>query len=164
MKKLIICSSLSALFLLMTAFSYNSFPHLKAKTIQQDYAKVNDKLYFGKFEVSNGDYKTFINSLKENNQKDLYTKCLPNTSQWKKDGQTEPNADSYYSSNSFDKYPVVTVEYDAAIEYCKWLTQQYNSDANRQFHKVLFRLPTEQEWTFAANGGDSQFRNCNQIG
>jgi formylglycine-generating enzyme required for sulfatase activity len=40
------------------------------------------------------------------------------------------------------------------VLYCDWLTEQYNTNPRRKFHKVLFRLPTAQEWKQAAQGGN----------
>lgn len=49
---------------------------------------------------------------------------------------------------------IAGINYESASEYCRWLTTEYNSDTRREYKKVLFRLPTEEQWTFAANGGD----------
>lgn len=155
MKKLIITVPVCLLLVLMTSFTGTTFSHLTAKLIQADYAKVKDNLYLGKYEISNMEYRTFMTSLGVDKKMDLYKSCAPMPSQWKINGKTQLEANNYYTSESFDKYPVLTVTYEAALEYCKWLTEAYNSDPNREFHKILFRLPTEDEWTFAANGGDN---------
>jgi formylglycine-generating enzyme len=136
------------------SFTFKAGIIIKAKEIQQDFVQVNDKLLIDKYEVSNDDYKIFLSHLKLGNQADLYNKCLLDTGMWSLNSSNEPMKTYYHSHKSYGNYPVVTVSYDAANEYCKWLTDQYHSDPNRKFKKVLFRLPTEQEWIYAAAGGD----------
>jgi formylglycine-generating enzyme required for sulfatase activity len=49
---------------------------------------------------------------------------------------------------------VQNISHDAAQRYCAWITKVYNaSPEKKKFRKVLFRLPTEQEWITAALGG-----------
>jgi sulfatase modifying factor 1 len=50
------------------------------------------------------------------------------------------------------KRPVVNVAYSDAQAYCRWLQSIY---------KLQFRLPTKEEWAFAARGGN--FDNDNYI-
>jgi formylglycine-generating enzyme required for sulfatase activity len=52
----------------------------------------------------------------------------------------------------FSTYPVINISYEAAEEYCKWLTQQYNNGTDKKYKKVLFRLPSIKEWQLAAAG------------
>jgi formylglycine-generating enzyme required for sulfatase activity len=50
--------------------------------------------------------------------------------------------------------PVQNISQEAARKYCEWLTKAYNASTERKkFKKVVFRLPTEEEWMQAAMGG-----------
>ena len=48
------------------------------------------------------------------------------------------------------KRPVVNVNYMDALAYCSWLKSVY---------KVNFRLPTKEEWQYAARGGNFENEN-----
>ena len=37
--------------------------------------------------------------------------------------------------------------------FCEWMTKKYNEYPKREFKKVKFRLPTQEEWEIAAKGG-----------
>jgi len=53
-----------------------------------------------------------------------------------------------------EKLPVVNISHRAAELYAQWLSEVYNDDPKRKDGKnVRFRLPTEEEWTYAALGG-----------
>ena len=141
MKKLV-----SLTVLLLICFAVKAQP--------STFAKVNDQYYINKYEVSNGDYKKFLNDLAQTKQAELYKKCLPDTMLWGKENRNQPYVTYYFSYPTYANYPVVGITYEDAVEYCKWLTGVYNSKTDRGFKKVVFRLPTDEEWTLAANGGD----------
>lgn len=52
----------------------------------------------------------------------------------------------------YDDYPIVNITHEAAIAYCEWLTDQYNSSGKKKFRQATFRLPTAREWQIAALG------------
>ena len=136
----------------LSAFEHNPGRSATIRDIKKDFVRLNDNTLVGKYEVSNGEYKLFMSYLKNTNHQDLYSKCLLDTAAWSKN---EDLQDKYPSRKAYDNYPVVTVSHEAAIEYCRWLTAQYNADPKRTFKKIIARLPTEAEWTEAASGGNN---------
>ncbi len=125
----------------------------KTKLLIQSYLPVNDSLYFGKYEVSISDYFAFMDDLKANKRLDLFDNYIIDTLLYNK---ITIYSNSYKSmSSNILNYPVNNINHESAIEFCKWKTNQYNNNPKRKFNKVIFRLPTEKEWEYAAFGGKS---------
>jgi sulfatase modifying factor 1 len=106
-----------------------------------------DNFKFMSNEISNLGYKQF---LIENNDSSL----KPKSDIWKpyfRYGYFE----QYAWHSAFNNFPVVGITYESALSYCKWLGEKYHSNPKREFHKVVFRLPSEIEWMHAANGGNN---------
>ena len=149
------------IFFIISLFTLTSFSEVgkhtfEIKTIKNNFLKVKEDLYVSKFEVSNLDYRNFLADILNNNKIEMYKNCLPDTLSWKhKLKYTEPLVVYYFRYPSYDNYPVVGVNYESAIEYCKWLTEKYNQDTKKKYKKVLFKLLNKDEWTFAANKGDT---------
>ena len=136
-------------------FSHAALGQIQIKEINESLAKINDTLFASKYETSNKQYKTFLNSLEKSKNTSLLTIAQIDTLKWK-DTLTynEPYAQYYHSHNAYQNYPVVNISYEASKLFCEWLTEQYNSNPKRKFQKVLFRLPSEKEWITAAQAGD----------
>lgn len=134
------------------AFIYLLFSLFVTAQNFKDFVKTSKDLYFSTCEVSNADYREFLHYLKKSDQIEKYNRCLPDTMLWGK--YNKPLSAYYFSYPAYSDYPVVAIKYDNTMEYCQWLTEIYCSKINRKFKKVVFRLPTGKEWSFAANGGD----------
>ncbi len=144
------------LIMLLGAFTYPPQNNFSAKAVEKSFGKIKDGFYVNKTEVSNLDYRTFLAALLEDNKQALYNKNLPDTQIWRKDiSYNEPFVDFYFRHLAYNNYPVVGISYENALQYCQWLTDRYNAAEKRKFSKVLFRLPTKEEWELAANGGDA---------
>ena len=106
-----------------------------------------------KFEVSNAQYLEFVNAkLKEDSA--MGKSMLPDTLVWRKVTPlgNEPYVEYYFRHSAYAHYPVVGVSYAQAKAFAEWKTEQYNQQEGRVFKKVQFRLPTEEEWEYAAKG------------
>ncbi len=118
---------------------------LTAQLLEKYLNPVNDSLYASIFETSNLLYNTF---LKENPEASLAI----NNSEWQQYTRYAFQLQHSWHPH-FDFHPVVNITYENALRFCEWLTVKYNSFPKRKFKKVVFKLPTKEEWELAARGG-----------
>jgi len=82
-------------------------------------------------------YKIYLNAIKKDSTQAFYLSQLPDSSIClTKCYQT------YLNSTKYDLHPVVGVNWDAAMNFCKWKTLQDNKGEL----EYIYRLPTTQEW------------------
>lgn len=113
-----------------------------------------DSFFMQKFEVSNAQYLEFLKGMSKTDS--VLSTYLPDTLVWRTPlAFGEKYVDYYLRHPAYANYPVVGVSYKQAMAYAAWKTQQYNSREDRKFKEVLFRLPTEEEWEFAAKGDNN---------
>ena len=141
------------------------------RNLEKNLRMIRGSLYAMETEVTNAQYNLFLASLEEQGRLDLYRKSAYDLSAYDKSARTffnqyvtqyqtrQSTSDSirtpHIGSHSWGDYPAVNVRHAAAAEYCSWLTEQYNSYAGKKKYKrVLFRLPSLQEWQIAALGYD----------
>ena len=114
-----------------------------------------DAFFISVYEVSVSEYNLFLNEIKDKNPK-LYNECYPDTSLWVtifEYSYNEPYTKHYHTHPMYANYPANNISYEAAVEYCKWLTAKHNEEnAKTTVAKGEFRLPSEAEWIRAARG------------
>lgn len=111
-----------------------------------------DYLWIKPTEVSNKEYRIFLDDLLEKGDTLAYHTYYPDTNKWNMEGSyNEPFVKYYFIHPAYADYPVVNVTYQGAVAYCDWLTNRVN--VQNPNGEVLVRLPTEKEWEWAARGG-----------
>jgi formylglycine-generating enzyme required for sulfatase activity len=112
------------------------------------------EFYISAIEVTNRQYRDFINDLIDSGFTDQARIASVDTLAW---GRVIPYCmpfvHYYYQNRAYDDYPVVNISRPAAELYCKWLTKKYNSSEKV---KAQFALPTEIQWEYAAQGGNGK--------
>jgi formylglycine-generating enzyme required for sulfatase activity len=106
--------------------------------------------YMSRFEVSNDEYRSFLNDPDGYANDTNWTEA---GRQWKRlsphaKGLLKPG-DPEYLRFGQDEQPVTGVNWYEANCYCHWLTRKYGNN------RWLFSLPSEGEWEKAGRGPDS---------
>lgn len=109
--------------------------------------------YIGAYEVSNFDYLEYLYWMNRENH-DHYKAALPDTTVWERwPMYNEPYVEYYFRHPAYRYYPMVGITHQQVEQYCAWLTDRYNENPERKHKKVRFRLPTKNEWMYAALSG-----------
>lgn len=153
MKKTII----SLVFLLLLGFSFTSFKN-KDFDYFVPFKTPNDKsnkCFVSKYELTNANYKLFLDEVENEFGQDAIKKLIPNGENWEKVFEYQyssgkPFKEFYFTHPAYGSYPVVNLNKESIEQYCKWLTNQYNTMEKREYTEVIFRLPTEKEWLIFA--------------
>ena len=136
---------------------------MNTKHLEKKMKNVSGNIWAGETEVSNAEYRSFLENLKRSRNDAMYNKCIYDSTQWKekfKYSLNDPMVDNYHWHPAYDEYPIVNISHEAAVEYCKWLTTQYNTQRKRNFTQVIFRLPTKSEWRLIAIPGGATDKTC----
>lgn len=136
---------------------------MNTKSLEKKMKNVSGNIWACETEVSNIEYRGFLENLKRSRNDKLYNLSMYDSSQWNvkfKAEFNEPMTQNYHWHPAYDEYPIVNITHEAAIEYCKWLTTQYNSQRKRKYMQVVFRLPTKAEWRLIAIPGGASDKTC----
>lgn len=103
-----------------------------------------DAFYIGRYEITNGEWRKFRDDPGYDDPRFwpegriVPKDQVPYWSQPNNHGGGTPDSDAY---------PVLGVNWDSAVAYCKWLSAKTGK---------TYRLPTEAEWEKAARGSDQR--------
>ncbi len=135
------------------AKNYVYLPAGKFKVFK-DSSVVLQHFFMSKTEVSNGEYRKFIEYLKSVNDAQKLNYCYVDSSRWKDVLVHSENFINHYFANTlYNDYPVVNISYEAATQYCRWLSDSLNRNNNEFKYEVT--LPSRVEWLRATTKGTS---------
>lgn len=144
------------------------FSDLAAKgVIPPSMVKLNDSIFIDKFEITNVDYREFLNwHIKNYGSSSIeYLSLLPDTAVWDAAHRLVYTT-LYLRHPAYNNYPVVGITYEQAVKYCEWRTDRVNENfyikkngikpgtdiSNLKIpQKFKFRLPNRKEWEEAAS-------------
>jgi formylglycine-generating enzyme required for sulfatase activity len=130
----------------------------KSDSIELTNQFATTNVWMGQAEISNKNYKSFLNSLLKDSLIELYQKCNVDETAWLKKDSLNPFYDSlsryYFTSDYYNSYPVVCITYESMKEYVNWLNR------NEPSQNIIYAFPHEDEWLTAfntKNSNDSSF-------
>lgn len=148
---------------------------VSAEGSQQQKVAIKEGLWFGRTEVTVGQWKKFVaatNYITDGEKSGSST--APNKDKrWgtvKDANWKDPN----FGFNLKDNHPVSCISWNDAVAFCVWLTDEFKKSGKLP-SGMICRLPTEAEWEYAARAGsqtrfwwgntvDGAERRCNTLG
>lgn len=141
---------------------------MNIKATEKQLRVIRENLYAMETEVTNQQFNLFLRALEERGS-ELVSECRHDLSRYSPsaarffrqyayaheagEGAPDTVQRPHIGPRQWGDYPVVNISHRAALEYCRWLTAEYNAYRGRKrFRQVIFRLPSLKEWQIAALG------------
>ncbi len=132
----------------------NNFGYVPSGEINLNNKNLSVQAFFmSKSEVTNGEYKVFLKSLKDHGEDEKYAIANVDTLGWNTvlHNDFRHFSKEYFQNTAFKDYPVVNISKEGAQLYCQWLTRKMNESLPKE-KQLKFRLPLKSEWLRAAEG------------
>jgi sulfatase modifying factor 1 len=137
---------------------HNAYPQYVHKPayyddeLPQHRVRITKAFYFGKYEVTNAEFRRFVDSAHYKTQAETDEPNDPmGSGGWGFNQRLEKfesrRREYNWRNPGFaiaDSLPVVDVTWNDCVAFCKWLSKQ---------ERITYRLPTEAEWEYAARAG-----------
>lgn len=108
--------------------------------------------YISKGEVTNFQYKEFLNYLKVNQEWEKLKICQIDSANWSPNKVTNKGMESFYHQHpAYNEFPVVNISHEAAQLYCQFVADAF---MKRFQVGVTVRLPEYAEYVRAARGDE----------
>lgn len=159
----------SVLYLLLlfpiSLFAQNESPYKKAffKNWEKQLIPVDEGLYAAQMEVSNFEYRLFLEDVARREGKEKMQEYYPDTTAWTRDfplAFNEPMQHYYFYHPAYDDYPVVNISYEAAMAFAEWLNTCFEEYGKSKLPAGKWVLPDAAQWERAAAGSDSALKQA----
>ncbi len=104
-------------------------------------------VFLDKTEVTNREYRFYLNQLKELKDSASLESALPDTAVWH---LSYP--DNFWDEHNYADYPVVGVNFQQALKYCEWRSEYVT---HREKRTVIYRLPEIKAYRLTQAGQSS---------
>ena len=123
----------------------------------QDQTFSVQSFYMRKTEVTNLEYRTFLNDLIIQKRFEEYKLAKPDDSLWlKMYGKGMEMMKIYTTHPAYNNYPITNISRQGAELYIQWLNSQIPTK-EKDIILTDFRIPTRIEWVYAASSQGKQF-------
>ena len=150
-----------SLLIFMSAYLFAGPHHKKVLNLPDGkYARINDTLYAAIYEITNENYKAFLNAIYRDSGLSLYQKCIYDSAAWTTkfpNSYNAPMKKNYHNHRAFSIFPEVNIPWYGAMKYCEWLTAKNDILRGKEQDKLLFKLPSEKEWILIADVDSTGF-------
>jgi len=111
-------------------------------------------MYMSPTEVTNAEYKLFLNDLKKQGRTEDLKMAMVDSTQWAifNKGPLRTDVSPYFNNSRYQNYPVINITKEGAALYCVWYTRKIRLKYP-EINFNDFRLPSKLEWIYAAKGG-----------